>query len=291
MAGGGGGAGQAGCATGVENGGNGGQGGGGDGLDGVNSPAGGGGKGGKTALAGAAGIGCGSFLGQPGQLGSGIVGGNGGAGQSCCCNGGVPGGGGGGGGLIPGSGGGGGSAGTIGCQFNNTGGGGGGAGGTSTTLTLLNGSTSQGVQVGNGLVRLCYSSLLPTPTPTVTLTPIPEATQTVVVANKSLKYELLANSFGKGDFSSPAIKVLSEGTSVRIKSCFNFRKIKRGYSRLTSSLRNNLNKIISKKTLTPKNACLELDLTQTGDFALKFVQSARGKTSLRSKATKFRIKQ
>ena len=165
VAGGGGGGGRAGCETNIVAGGVGGAGGGGNGANGTDAPtsggSAGGGKGGTTAAAGAAGTGCAGFLGSPGSgtLGS-STGGNGGAGQSCCCFtfGSIPAGGGGGGGFQGGFGGGGGSAGTTGCSGNDKGAGGGGAGGTSFIGGVTGGTTANGTQLGNGLVRVCYTT-------------------------------------------------------------------------------------------------------------------------------------
>ncbi|MEQ1597493.1 MAG: DUF11 domain-containing protein, partial [Casimicrobium sp.] len=50
----------------------------------------------------------------------------------------------------------GGSAGTVGCSGNDKGGGGGGAGGTSDAATLTSVTMTQGVNLGNGSVELCY---------------------------------------------------------------------------------------------------------------------------------------
>ncbi|MBK8684382.1 MAG: hypothetical protein IPN26_05005 [Bacteroidetes bacterium] len=160
IAGGGGGGGGTGCfaANAGGTGGIGGGGNGGDGTDAVTSsgPA-GGGKGAIGAAGGLKGIGCSAFLGLDGTAGIAAQGGVGGNGQGCCCTD-IPSGGGGGGGLIGGGGGGGGSAGTVGCSFNDKGAGGGGAGGTSSTGTLLNASTTQGVQAGNGMIRIIFTN-------------------------------------------------------------------------------------------------------------------------------------
>ncbi len=160
IAGGGGGGGGTGCfaANAGGTGGVGGGGNGGDGADAVTSsgPA-GGGKGALGAAGGLKGIGCSAFLGSDGTASVAAQGGVGGNGQNCCCTE-TPSGGGGGGGLIGGGGGGGGSAGTVGCQFNDKGAGGGGAGGTSSTGTLLNASTTQGVQAGNGMIRIIFTN-------------------------------------------------------------------------------------------------------------------------------------
>lgn len=160
IAGGGGGGGGTGCfaANAGGTGGVGGGGNGGDGADAVTSsgPA-GGGKGAIGAAGGLKGIGCSGFLGSDGTASVAAQGGVGGNGQNCCCTE-TPSGGGGGGGLIGGGGGGGGSAGTVGCNFNDKGAGGGGAGGTSSTGTLLNASTAQGVQTGNGRIRIIFTN-------------------------------------------------------------------------------------------------------------------------------------
>lgn len=153
-AGGGGGGGSTGCVL-SHAGGAGGAGGGGAGTKGVDSPNGGGGFQGTGATAGGAGIGCGGFLGSPGVTSTGPNGGNGGNGQGCCCAS-TPGGGGGGGGFVGGGGGGGGSAGTVGCSGNDKGGGGGGAGGTSDASALTAATVTNGVNLGNGSVELCY---------------------------------------------------------------------------------------------------------------------------------------
>ena len=187
IAGGGGGSGRAGCEPSNVTGGNGGAGGGDAGLKGNDAATSGGqaggGQGGTSSAAGAAGIGCGGFLGQAGGSPATNVGGNGGAGQSCCCfsAGSIPGGGGGGGGKNPGFGGGGGSAGTTGCSGNDKGAGGGGAGGTSDASSLANPNYQSGSQVGNGLVKVCYSYVELTPTPTATVTATSTVTSTATV--------------------------------------------------------------------------------------------------------------
>lgn len=181
VAGGGGGGGNAGCTDGVPSPGDGGAGGagvGGIGIDGVDSPTAGGvaggGKGGNylgvQGAFGPAGIGCGGFLGLPGNSTLTSVGANGGGGQNCCCTSGIsfPSGGGGGGGYLGGGSGGGGSAGTTGCSGNSKGAGGGGGGGTSYIGGVLNGIIATGQLVGNGLVTITYTSSTPT-TPTVLL--------------------------------------------------------------------------------------------------------------------------
>lgn len=145
VAGGGGGGGSTGCVD-DHPGGNGGAGGGLAGGNGTDSPNGGGGFGGTLMTGGAAGIGCGGYLGFPG-----LADGTGGDGQVCCCST-TPGGGGGGGGYENGGGGGGGSAGTTGCSGNDKGGGGGGAGGSSFVGTLTNTMIIDDFQTGNGLV-------------------------------------------------------------------------------------------------------------------------------------------
>lgn len=167
-AGGGGGGGRGGCESQVAiAGGNGGTGGGGNGADGENAPTSGGDAGGGFgaigAAGGAAGIGCSGFLGSPGNPSSNGTGGVGGAGQTCCCFSfaSIPGGGGGGGGQVGGGGGGGGSAGTTGCSGNDKGAGGGGAGGTSYTGGVVNGTTNNGIWLGNGMVSISYED--PTP--------------------------------------------------------------------------------------------------------------------------------
>ena len=181
VAGGGGGGGNAGCSDGAPSPGDGGAGGagvGGVGIDGVDSPTGGGvaggGKGGNylgvQGAFGPAGIGCGGYLGLPGNTTVTSVGANGGGGQNCCCTSGIsfPSGGGGGGGYLGGGSGGGGSAGTTGCSGNSKGAGGGGGGGSSFVGGVLNGTILTGQLVGNGLVTITYSSSTPT-TPTVLL--------------------------------------------------------------------------------------------------------------------------
>lgn len=168
VAAGGGGGGRGGCEAAVVNGGNGGNGGGGNGANGADAPTSngvaGGGFGGNGANGGAAGIGCGGFLGQPGLTATTEVGGNGGNGQTCCCfnAASIPGGGGGGGGFIGGGGGGGGSAGTTGCSGNDKGGGGGGAGGSNYNggMTVA-GTLLSGIRTGNGAVYISYTD--PTP--------------------------------------------------------------------------------------------------------------------------------
>jgi hypothetical protein len=161
IAGGGGGGGGTGCfaANAGGTGGIGGGGNGGDGTDAINSSGGlaGGGKGAIAAAGGLKGIGCSGFLGFDGIAGIAAQGGVGGNGQGCCCSA-TPSGGGGGGGLIGGGGGGGGSAGTTGCSGNDKGAGGGGAGGTSGTGTLSNPVTTQGVQSGNGMIRIIFTN-------------------------------------------------------------------------------------------------------------------------------------
>jgi hypothetical protein len=161
IAGGGGGGGGTGCfaANAGGTGGIGGGGNGGDGTDAINSSGGlaGGGKGAIAAAGGLKGIGCSGFLGFDGIAGIAAQGGVGGNGQGCCCSA-TPSGGGGGGGLIGGGGGGGGSAGTTGCSGNDKGAGGGGAGGTSGTGTLSNPVTTQGIQSGNGMIRIIFTN-------------------------------------------------------------------------------------------------------------------------------------
>lgn len=155
VAGGGGGGGATGCET-AWQGGAGGAGGGVAGSDGASSPNnGGGGFGGTVNTGGAAGIGCGGFLGTAGTVS------NGGAGQTCCCYSAprIPGGGGGGGGFVAGGGGGGGSAGTSGCNGNDKGAGGGGAGGSSYVGGVQNGVTADGVRSGAGRVRILVPAL------------------------------------------------------------------------------------------------------------------------------------
>jgi hypothetical protein len=161
IAGGGGGGGGTGCfaANAGGTGGIGGGGNGGDGTDAINSSGGlaGGGKGAIAAAGGLKGIGCSGFLGFDGIAGIAAQGGVGGNGQGCCCSA-TPSGGGGGGGLIGGGGGGGGSAGTTGCSGNDKGAGGGGAGGTSGTGTLSSPVTTQGIQSGNGMIRIIFTN-------------------------------------------------------------------------------------------------------------------------------------
>ena len=157
VAGGGGGGGRAGCEPNTIAGGAGGNG-DGNGFNGTNAPtiggAAGGGAGAIGFNAGAAGVGCGEFLGLTGLNGFGPAGGNGGGGQTCCCSGftSIPGGGGGGGGFI----GGGGSAGTVGCSGNDKGAGGGGAGGTSYTGGVSAGIVTTNIQTGNGQITINY---------------------------------------------------------------------------------------------------------------------------------------
>ncbi len=206
-AGGGGGGGRGGCDEGSAStggiGGNGGTGGGGVGADGASSPTSGGvaggGFGGNAGSVqgafGAAGIGCGGFLGAPGITTANEIGGNGGNGQTCCCFsfGSIPGGGGGGGGQIGGGGAGGGSAGTTGCSGNSKGAGGGGGGGSSYTGGVTSGTTTAGVQPGDGQVVITYAlpagpSCPGTPktfTITVNPTPVVNAVASQVVCNGS----------------------------------------------------------------------------------------------------------
>ncbi len=181
VAGGGGGGGTTGCVA-SHMGGNGGVGGGGAGVKGVDSPDGGGGFGGTVGAGGAAGIGCGGFLGAPGNSN-----GAGGNGQTCCCPS-IPAGGGGGGGYVNGGGGGGGSAGTVGCSGNNKGGGGGGAGGSNfVDVTLTNTAMNNGIWLGNGQIILTPISLangcITTVSTTITVNPLP--TPAVAVAETS----------------------------------------------------------------------------------------------------------
>ncbi|MFN4892397.1 MAG: PKD-like domain-containing protein [Bacteroidota bacterium] len=193
VAGGGGGGGRGGCESGTVTGGAGGD--GGNGVNGANAPTPGGFAGGGFGAigqnGGLAGIGCGGFLGQPGLAGDlNGTGGTGGNGQTCCCFSApsVPGGGGGGGGYIGGGGGGGGSAGTVGCTGNDKGGGGGGAGGSSYTGGVSAGSTTNGVNTGNGYVVITYSlgalgNCPGTPkTFTITVNPIPTVNTVAPVA-------------------------------------------------------------------------------------------------------------
>ncbi len=161
VAGGGGGGGTAGCVSITVEGGDGGAGGGGSGLDGVDSPVGdgsfaGGGEGASTT-GGLAGTGCSFILGIPGTNPTGGVGGDGGDGPVSGCASSVPGGGGGGGGFLGGAGGGAGSGGNTGCVGSVKGAGGGGGGGTSSTIGVTNGSTQNGVRLGDGRVIFTYS--------------------------------------------------------------------------------------------------------------------------------------
>lgn len=178
-AGGGGGGGRGGCESiaGIT-GGTGGAGGGGEGVSGADAPTSGGvaggGKGGNfgavQGASGGAGVGCAGFLGVAGGTATTGTGAAGGAGQSCCCFsfGSIPGGGGGGGGQVGGGGGGGGSAGTTGCSGNDKGAGGGGGGGSSYTGGVLNGATTNGIWLGNGMVTISYED--PTPAQAVVST-------------------------------------------------------------------------------------------------------------------------
>lgn len=196
VAGGGGGGGRAGCEQTTVVGGNGGNGGGDVGQDGADAPTSGGvaggGKGGNFgAVAGAsgpAGQGCGGFLGQPGGSTTSGSGANGGAGQSCCCFtfGSIPGGGGGGGGYIGGGAGGGGSAGTTGCSGNDKGAGGGGGGGTSYIGGVINGTTNNGIWLGNGQVTISWTD--PTP-PAHTI-----SGDTSVCLNDTISYSIPADA-------------------------------------------------------------------------------------------------
>lgn len=160
IAGGGGGGGGTGCFA-ANAGGTGGIGGGGNGGNGTDATTSGGfagaGQGAIGSAGGLKGIGCGGFLGFDGIAGIAAQGGVGGNGQGCCCSA-TPSGGGGGGGLIGGGGGGGGSAGTTGCSGNDKGAGGGGAGGTSGTGTLSSPVTTQGIQSGNGMIRIIFTN-------------------------------------------------------------------------------------------------------------------------------------
>lgn len=161
VAAGGGGGGRGGCETQNVTGGRGGN---GDqpGLSGTDAPtsggSAGGGFGGTLPGGGGAGIGCGGFLGTPGQSGTNGSGGHGGDGQTCCCfsSNSIPGGGGGGGGWLGGGGGGGGSAGTVGCSGNDKGAGGGGSGGSSL-YSATYGTLDPASHTGHGQVRLCFN--------------------------------------------------------------------------------------------------------------------------------------
>jgi hypothetical protein len=182
VAGGGGGGGNSGCTDdgsipGI--GGSGGSGNGGAGSDGADSQTGGGfaggGKGGNygntQGAFGPSGIGCGGFLGLPGNSTNSAVGANGGGGQNCCCFSGNtnPSGGAGGGGYIGGGSGGGGSAGTTGCSGNSKGAGGGGGGGSSYVGGVINGVISVSQLAGNGQVVITYNGGAPA-APTVQAT-------------------------------------------------------------------------------------------------------------------------
>jgi hypothetical protein len=161
IAGGGGGGGGSGAndsGCGVNGGGNGGSGGGGTGSNGVPGSHNNAGFGGSLGTGGSRGNGCSCCLGVNGSS-------NGQGGSSynyssgCSCSSGCQaeaGGGGGGGGFQTGGGGGGGSLGTTGCSGNSTGGGGGGGGGSSSVSGLINGTTSNGVQTGNGSITITY---------------------------------------------------------------------------------------------------------------------------------------
>jgi hypothetical protein len=163
--------------------------GGGNGVNASNAPTAGGVAGGGAGAiginGGLKGIGCAGFTGVDGLAGTAAgIGGLGGDGQSCCCFsfGSIPAGGGGGGGYLGGGGGGGGTAGTVGCSGNDKGGGGGGAGGSSYTGGVTSGSTTNGIQVGNGLVTITYIASITctgsTTTYTYTVNPIPTAVST-----------------------------------------------------------------------------------------------------------------
>jgi hypothetical protein len=145
-----------GCAQ--NGGGNGGAGGGGAGANGAPGSHNNSGFGATLGSGGNRGNGCSCCLGVNGSS-------NGQGGSSynysmgCNCSLGCQaqaGGGGGGGGLQVGGGGGGGSLGTTGCSGNSTGGGGGGAGGSSSTSGVQNGTTTNGVRTGNGLITITY---------------------------------------------------------------------------------------------------------------------------------------
>jgi nitroimidazol reductase NimA-like FMN-containing flavoprotein (pyridoxamine 5'-phosphate oxidase superfamily) len=161
VAGGGGGGGGVGCEAPVA-GGVGGIGGGGNGGNGTdattNNGFAGAGQGAIGSAGGLKGIGCSGFLGADGGIGIALQGGAGGNGQTCCCFSTHSDPSGGGGGLIGGGGGGGGSAGTSGCSGNDKGAGGGGAGGTSGTGTLSSPVTTQGIQSGNGMIRIIFTN-------------------------------------------------------------------------------------------------------------------------------------
>jgi hypothetical protein len=134
-------------------GGGGGGGNGGNGTDATtNNGFAGAGQGAIGSAGGLKGIGCSGFLGADGGIGIALQGGAGGNGQTCCCfsTHSDPSGGGGGGG--------GGSAGTSGCSGNDKGAGGGGAGGTSGTGTLSSPVTTQGIQSGNGMIRIIFTN-------------------------------------------------------------------------------------------------------------------------------------
>ena len=62
-----------------------------------------------------------------------------------------------------GGGGGGGSAGTSGCGGNSKGAGGGGGGGSSMAVGLTTPTITDGVQVGDGEVEICYDNFVPPP--------------------------------------------------------------------------------------------------------------------------------
>lgn len=174
VAGGGGGGGNSGCTDdgsvpGI--GGTGGSGNGGVGSDGADSQTNGGfaggGKGGNygntQGAYGPAGIGCGGYLGAPGNSTNSSIGANGGGGQNCCCFSGNtnPSGGAGGGGYLGGGSGGGGSAGTTGCSGNSKGAGGGGGGGSSYVGGVINGVISVSQLAGNGQVSITYNGGAP----------------------------------------------------------------------------------------------------------------------------------
>lgn len=319
VAGGGGGAGRAGCEPSDVTGGNGGAGGGGAGQNGANATQiigfAGGGGGGTTSAPGAAGEGCGGFLGQPGNAPSGDVGGAGGNGQSCCCfsANSIPGGGGGGGGLQPGYGGGGGSAGNTSCQYNNKGAGGGGAGGTSGVNGLMNENYQQGIQVGDGLVKICYSmAAVPTPTSTVapatptsapTVVPTTSPTSAPAIAPTALpasvatstrplglRYQEQIGASSAGDTKAPKIKVVTEGgTVVALQTCFYFKNLKPKTANVFGVLKDSSGKTVKKFRVRRGSSCIDLSFTSVGSYELLFSQTRSAQSSINSKSVKFNI--
>lgn len=113
-----------------------------------------GGNGGQIGASAAAGIGCNSFPGNPGNISG--TGGNGPTFNACLPNGRAANGGGGGGGYVQGGGGGSGAVGTPNCSTNYSSGGGGGAGGSNYLSSDFTNTTTSSTLTSQGGIIICY---------------------------------------------------------------------------------------------------------------------------------------